>query len=73
MRLKMPWIDREICDIEEVGESCKAALNCPHGAFEVVQSDNGSGAVYKIALDFEKCKLCGECSHACDRSAVKML
>jgi dissimilatory sulfite reductase (desulfoviridin) alpha/beta subunit len=73
MRTKMPWIDREMCDVSEVGKACKAASHCPHDAFQVLKSDNGSGSAYKIAIDFDKCRFCGECSHACDRGIVKMV
>jgi len=72
MNLKMPWIDREKCDISEDCEGCSAANACDHGAF-VVFGGNGSGEACRVAIDFEKCRLCGDCSHACDRSAVKMI
>ncbi|WP_350340662.1 4Fe-4S binding protein [Candidatus Solincola tengchongensis] len=26
-----------------------------------------------MGIDFEKCRLCGNCSHACDRGAVRMV
>jgi NAD-dependent dihydropyrimidine dehydrogenase PreA subunit len=71
MRSKMPWIDRDKCDVAETCEGCKAARLCPHGAFLVAQG-NGSGTC-KVGIDFEKCRLCGDCSHACDRGAVKMV
>jgi dissimilatory sulfite reductase (desulfoviridin) alpha/beta subunit len=73
MRSKMPWIDRDKCDVAQVGENCKAALHCPHGAFQVMNGGKDSREAYRIALDLEKCRLCGECSHACDRFAVKMI
>ena len=73
MRTKMPWIDKGQCDVAEIGKTCKAAKHCPHDAFHVIESDNGSDAGYKIAIDFEKCRFCGECSHACDRGIVKMV
>jgi NAD-dependent dihydropyrimidine dehydrogenase PreA subunit len=73
MRSKLPWIDRERCDIAERGEECKAAHHCRYNAFQVIRSDNGSGEGYKVGIDFEKCRLCGDCSHACDLGAVKMV
>jgi len=69
----MPWIDREACDIAEICRDCKAARHCPHGAFQVMAGSNGSGPSCRVAIDFEKCRLCGECSHACDRGAVRMV
>lgn len=74
MRTKMPWIDREKCDIAERCEGCKAARLCPHGAFQVIRDvGNGSGERCLVGIDFEKCRLCGNCSHACDQGAVKMV
>lgn len=73
MRTKMPWIDVEKCDVAERCEDCKAARFCRHGAFQVIRDDNGAGAACRVAIDFEKCRLCGECSHACDLGAVKMV
>ena len=73
MRSKMPWIDRERCDIAERGEGCKAANHCRQDAFKVITSDNSSGEGYEVGIDFEKCILCGDCSHACDLGAVKMV
>jgi heterodisulfide reductase subunit A-like polyferredoxin len=70
VRNKMPWIDRLSCDVREVGEACKAARHCPHGAFQVVKENGGEPGVW---VDMEKCRRCGECSHACDRFAVKMI
>jgi NAD-dependent dihydropyrimidine dehydrogenase PreA subunit len=72
MNSKMPWIDREKCDISEACEGCSAVDTCRHGAF-VVFGGNGSGEACRVGIDFEKCRLCGDCSHACDRGAVKMV
>jgi ferredoxin len=69
----MPWIDREMCDIAETCEGCKAALLCKHGAFQVMPGDNGDGNACRVGIDLEKCRLCGDCSHACDRGAVRMV
>lgn len=73
MRHKLPWVDRLSCDVAEVGESCKAARHCPHGAFTVQKRDGGNGLTYDIFIDLERCRRCGECSHACDMFAVRMV
>ncbi len=73
MRSKMPWIDRDLCNIAEVCDDCKAARYCKHGAFNVIPAGNGSGDRCRIAIDMEKCRLCGECSHACELGAVRMV
>ena len=73
MRSKMPWIDRDKCDISETCEGCRAARTCKHNAFMVISDSNGSGEACKVGIDFEKCRLCGDCSHACDHGAVKMI
>lgn len=73
MRSKMPWIDVERCEVAERCEDCKAARFCRHGAFKVIRDGKGSGASCRVAIDFEKCRWCGECSHACDLGAVKMV
>lgn len=73
MRTKMPWIDRERCDIAERCEGCKAAQFCPHGAFLVIKAEQDTGEACSVGIDFERCRLCGNCSHACDRGAVKMV
>ncbi len=73
MRNKMPWIDVERCDISERCEDCKAARFCPHGAFLVIRPEEGNGSSCRVGIDFEKCRLCGNCSHACDRGAVRMV
>lgn len=73
MQSKMPWIDREKCDIDKTCRGCKAAKTCQHGAFMLVTGDNGSGDGCKVGIDFEKCRLCGDCSHACERGAVTMV
>jgi NAD-dependent dihydropyrimidine dehydrogenase PreA subunit len=39
----------------------------------VTSNENGSGKTCMVGIDFEKCRLCGDCSHACDRDAVKMV
>lgn len=69
MRFKWPWIDVKKCDVEETCSECKASKFCRSGSFQVI-SDNGK---CQVAIDFEKCKRCGECAHACDRGAVKMV
>ena len=73
MRNKMPWIDRNKCDIEDRCTDCKAARLCKHEAFQIVPGGNGSGEAYKVMIDFEKCRLCGDCSHICELGAVKMV
>lgn len=73
MRTKMPWIDRERCDVAERCDGCKAARICPHGAFQVINAGGGSADTCRVGIDFERCRLCGNCSHACDRGAVKMV
>lgn len=73
MRTKMPWIDRDRCDIAERCTDCKAARHCKYGAFQVVAGGNGSGEACRVMIDFEKCRLCGDCSHACDLGAVRMV
>ena len=73
MRNKMPWIDVERCDIAERCADCKASLLCPHGAFRVIRGTDGSGGECRVSIDFERCRLCGNCSHACDRGAVRMV
>ena len=70
---KMPWIDRELCDIAERCSDCKAARFCKHGAFKVIPGGNGSGDSCGLAIDFEKCRFCGDCSHACELGAVRMV
>ncbi len=72
MRNKMPWVDRLRCDVESVGKSCKAAKHCPHGAF-TVREKGGEGKAHDVFIDWERCRRCGECSHACDLFAVKMV
>lgn len=71
MRNKMPWIDVQKCDIAEKCEDCKAARFCPHGAFMVIRAEDGGSC--RVGIDFEKCRLCGNCSHACDQGAVRMV
>ncbi len=73
MRNKMPWIDRELCDIADKCAECKAAKFCKYGAFQVVPGENGSGEPCRVGIDFEKCRLCGDCSHACELGAVRMV
>ncbi len=73
MITKMPWIDREKCDIAETCEECKAASLCKHDAFRVMPGGNGDGNACMVGIDFEKCRLCGDCSHACDRGGVRMV
>lgn len=74
MRNKMPWVDVERCDISERCEECKASRLCPHGAFRVVRSSGGNGQEScLVQIDFERCRLCGNCSHACERGAVRMI
>jgi NAD-dependent dihydropyrimidine dehydrogenase PreA subunit len=74
MRSKMPWIDRERCDIAERCKECRAARQCKHGAFQVIPGSEGdNGGACRVGIDFEKCRLCGDCSHACDRGAVRMV
>jgi formate hydrogenlyase subunit 6/NADH:ubiquinone oxidoreductase subunit I len=73
MRHKMPWVDRLKCDVAEVGESCKAAKYCPHAAFTVTWKPGDENGQYDILIDLERCRRCGECSHACDKFAVKMV
>lgn len=68
----MPWIDVERCDIAERCTDCKASRLCPHGAFQII-GGNGSGEACRVAIDFDRCRLCGNCSHACDRGAVRMV
>ncbi len=71
MRFKLPWIDRTKCDIREHCESCKAADHCINGAFYIMRGENGASCT--TAVDLEQCKRCGECEHACERGAVKMI
>ncbi len=66
---RMPWVDTTRCDISERCGECKAARLCPNGSFKVVE-DNGR---CRVAIDMERCKRCGECSHACELGAVKMI
>lgn len=73
MRIKMPWIDVEKCDIAERCEECKAVLFCPHGAFRVIRAGEEGGGTCRVGIDFEKCRRCGNCSHACDLGAVRMV
>lgn len=73
MRNKMPWIDVEKCDIAERCADCKAARLCKHGAFQVIPGDDAAGKSCRVGIDFEKCRLCGDCSHACELGAVKMV
>ncbi len=69
MRFKLPWVDVGKCDIGEVCYECRASKLCNNGAFQVL-SENGK---CRVAIDFEKCKRCGDCSHACDKGAVRMV
>jgi dissimilatory sulfite reductase (desulfoviridin) alpha/beta subunit len=73
MRTKMPWIDRERCDIAERCEDCKAARLCPHGAFLVMRGAEGSGEPCRVGIAFEKCRLCGNCYHAGDLGAGRVV
>jgi formate hydrogenlyase subunit 6/NADH:ubiquinone oxidoreductase subunit I len=73
VRTKMPWIDREMCDIAETCEECKAARLCKHGAFQVMPKEGDNGSTCRVGIDFEKCRFCGDCSHTCDRGAVRMV
>jgi len=69
----MPWIDRERCDIAERCDDCRAARLCNYGAFQVIEGDAASGGSCRVGIDLEKCRLCGNCSLACDRGAVRMV
>lgn len=73
MRNKMPWVDRLKCDVASVGEGCKASRHCPHEAFTVQRKNEEAGETFDLFIDLEKCRRCGECSHACDQFAVKMV
>ncbi|MDY6793993.1 MAG: 4Fe-4S binding protein [Actinomycetota bacterium] len=73
VQVKMPWIDRDVCVLNAVNGDCKAAQNCPREALQVVESDNGSSDRYRIFLDFDRCRFCGDCAHACPESAIKMV
>jgi Pyruvate/2-oxoacid:ferredoxin oxidoreductase delta subunit len=73
VRTKMPWIDRNECDIAEHCDYCKSAEHCPHDAFLVVEGDESREGKCKVVIDFDSCKLCGECAHACIRGAVRMI
>ncbi len=69
MHDKLPWVDTTKCNIKETCGDCKAARLCKNGSFQVI----GGEADCRIAVDFEKCKRCGECAHACELGAVKMI
>ena len=71
--LKMPWLDVNKCTIAEHCDDCKAARSCKYDAFNVVPGYSGSGKKCRIAIDMEKCHKCGECMHACELGAVKMI
>ncbi len=73
MRSKMPWVDVQKCAIEERCTDCKAARYCKYDAFQIVRGGNGWGDKCRIAIDLEKCRLCGDCAHACELGAVKMV
>ena len=66
---RMPWVDVGRCDIRDRCRDCKAARFCPNGSFNVVSRENGC----RIARDMDKCQRCGECGHACELGAVKMI
>ena len=66
---KMPWVDVQRCNVREVCTDCKAARLCVNRSFQVVSGEDGC----RIGIDFEKCKRCGECAHACELGAVKMI
>ena len=71
--LKIPWLDVEKCTIAEHCDDCKASRSCKYDAFNVVPGYSGSGRKCRIAIDMEKCRLCGDCVHACELGAVKMI
>jgi Pyruvate/2-oxoacid:ferredoxin oxidoreductase delta subunit len=66
---KMPWVDVQKCNVKDICDDCKAARFCKNGSFQVVSDENGC----RIGIDYERCKRCGECSHACELGAVKMI
>jgi heterodisulfide reductase subunit A-like polyferredoxin len=66
---RIPWVDTTKCDITQRCEGCKAARLCPHGAFSVVNSEGAC----RVFIDLEACKRCGECAHACELGAVRMI
>ncbi|MBN2168893.1 MAG: 4Fe-4S binding protein [Actinobacteria bacterium] len=54
---------------------CNAAKYCKHDAMNIQPE---STELPGVAIDFprvdlELCKQCGECEHACDRNAIKMI
>ncbi len=66
---RLPWVDTTRCDVAERCADCKAARFCPNGAFGVVEAEGGC----RVSIDLERCKRCGECAHACELGAVRMI
>ena len=66
---KMPWVDVLKCNVKDICDDCKASRTCINGSFRVVSDESGC----RIGIDYEKCKRCGECAHACELGAVKMI
>ncbi len=69
MNDRLPWVDTTKCDIAGVCGECKASRLCVNGSFEVIADAGGC----RIGIDYERCKRCGECVHACALGAVKMI
>lgn len=72
MLLKLPWIEYSKCKREL---DCACAAQCKEGAFQArEESETEPGRAKDCPIiDFEKCKRCGDCEHACPEGAVKMI